>query len=191
MKTIQIPTNSNPFIVSINNHVYQYRAGETIEVPDEVAEAIEDALELAPKPGIKATYLGQFVEGRITEIKGGDLGGIKSIAPFAFYNNDSLIRVEIPQGVTSINEAAFAYCNKLANVTMPDSITNIDVRVFANSVNLKRVVVKAVTPPIAQTESFVSIPSACVFEVPSAAVEAYKAAKNWSSLASQIIAIKE
>ena len=50
MKTIQIPTNSNPFIVNINNNVYQYRAGDTIEVPDDVAEAIEDALELVPKP---------------------------------------------------------------------------------------------------------------------------------------------
>ena len=49
MKTIQIPTNSNPFIVSINNHVYQYRAGETAEVPDEVAAAIEDVLELEPR----------------------------------------------------------------------------------------------------------------------------------------------
>ena len=40
MKTIQIPTNSNPFIVTINNNEYQYRAGETVEVPDEVAEVI-------------------------------------------------------------------------------------------------------------------------------------------------------
>ena len=39
-KTITIPTNCNPYIVVINNHVYAYRAGDTIEVPDEVAEAI-------------------------------------------------------------------------------------------------------------------------------------------------------
>lgn len=55
MKTIQIPTNCNPYIVVINNHVYTYKAGETAEVPDEVAEAIEDALELEPKP--KSTAL--------------------------------------------------------------------------------------------------------------------------------------
>lgn len=40
MKTIQIPMNSNPFTVIINNSVYHYKAGETIEVPDEVAEVI-------------------------------------------------------------------------------------------------------------------------------------------------------
>ena len=40
MKTITIPTYNNPFVVVINNKVYQYKGGETIEVPDEVAEAI-------------------------------------------------------------------------------------------------------------------------------------------------------
>ena len=41
MKTIQIPTTSNPFIVNINNQVYSYRAGATVEVPDDVAGVIE------------------------------------------------------------------------------------------------------------------------------------------------------
>ena len=50
MKAIQIPKSSNPFIVVINNTVHSYAAGETVEVPDEVAAAIEDALELVPKP---------------------------------------------------------------------------------------------------------------------------------------------
>lgn len=49
-KTITIPTNCNPYIVVINNHVYTYKAGETVEVPDEVAEAIEDAIALESKP---------------------------------------------------------------------------------------------------------------------------------------------
>lgn len=40
MKTITIPTYNNPFIVNINNKEYTYKAGETIEVPDEVAEVI-------------------------------------------------------------------------------------------------------------------------------------------------------
>ena len=48
-KTITIPTNCNPYVVVINNHVYTYKAGETIEVPDEVAEAIEDAIRLESK----------------------------------------------------------------------------------------------------------------------------------------------
>ena len=42
MKAVTIPRSSDPFIVNINNKEYRYRAGETIEVPDEVAEAIEN-----------------------------------------------------------------------------------------------------------------------------------------------------
>ena len=46
MKTISIPTYNNPFIVKINNNEYIYKGGETIEVPDEVAEAIENSQEV-------------------------------------------------------------------------------------------------------------------------------------------------
>lgn len=51
MKAIQIPKNNNPFIVVINNKAYSYAAGETVEVPDEVAEVIEDQMNLKPKQG--------------------------------------------------------------------------------------------------------------------------------------------
>ena len=49
MKTISIPKHNNPFTVKINNKEYTYKAGETIEVPDEVAEAIGNAIVLEPK----------------------------------------------------------------------------------------------------------------------------------------------
>ncbi len=48
MKTIQIPTTSNPFIVNINNHAYSYAAGEIVEVPDDVAEVIECHMDAQP-----------------------------------------------------------------------------------------------------------------------------------------------
>ncbi len=48
MKTIRIPTCRNPFIVIINNKVYSYTAGETVEVPDEVAEVIESHTDAKP-----------------------------------------------------------------------------------------------------------------------------------------------
>lgn len=40
MKTITIPDYKNPFTVTINNKEYQYKGGETVEVPDEVASLI-------------------------------------------------------------------------------------------------------------------------------------------------------
>ena len=82
MKTIQIPTTSNPFIVNINNNAYQYRAGETAEVPDEVAEAIEDALELMPKPKRCLSKVAQYVDGNLFEITANDLEGVTTITPY-------------------------------------------------------------------------------------------------------------
>lgn len=40
-KTVTIPKCRNPYVVIVNNKEYAYTAGETIEVPDEVAEVIE------------------------------------------------------------------------------------------------------------------------------------------------------
>ena len=102
MKTIQIPTTSNPFIVSINNHVYTYRAGSTVEVPDEVAAAIEDALELEPKHKRYLSRLGQLAEGSITELTISDLDGAEKIAKRAFEHCQSIKYVELPNCITSI-----------------------------------------------------------------------------------------
>ncbi len=50
MKTVTIPTCANPFVVIINGKKYTYPAGETVSVPDEVAEVIERHEEAHPKP---------------------------------------------------------------------------------------------------------------------------------------------
>ena len=183
MKTIQIPTTSNPFIVNINNHAYQYRAGETIEVPDEVAAAIEDALELEPKPGRNLNKFAQFVGGSIAEISEGDLEGVELIYPYVFFNCEVLTNIVLPYGVKSIGSTAFGYCNKLTSVTISESIKSIEEKAFSNCVNLKKVIMRAKTPPIIQANTFTSVPTTCVFEVPAEALEAYKVAPNWSTLA--------
>lgn len=41
MKTVIIPTCANPFVVIVNGIKYTYPAGETMEVPDDVAAVIE------------------------------------------------------------------------------------------------------------------------------------------------------
>ena len=214
MKTIQIPTNSNPFIVNINNNVYQYKAGETAEVPDEVAAAIEDALNLVPKPKRYLSKMAQLADGSITEIKESDLSGIDSVVDYAFYKCINLMSVTIPEGVnrigefafsscpilrsviipnsvTSIGTSAFHTCTALEGVIIPGSVTSIDDSAFKKCIGLKRVIVKALTPPDIQGETFFNVPATCSFEVPLESVEAYKTAENWSSIASQIIAIKE
>jgi hypothetical protein len=45
MKTVTIPNCRNPYVVIVNNKEYSYTAGETVEVPDEVAEVIEQHID--------------------------------------------------------------------------------------------------------------------------------------------------
>lgn len=41
MRVVTIPKDRDPFIIRLNNTDYFYKAGETIEVPDEVADIVE------------------------------------------------------------------------------------------------------------------------------------------------------
>ena len=50
MKTVKIPTCANPFVVIVNGIKYTYPAGATIEVPDDVAEVIEQHEEAKTEP---------------------------------------------------------------------------------------------------------------------------------------------
>ena len=56
MKKVTIPTCANPFVVMVNGMKYTYPAGETVEVPDDVAAVIEQHDEAhnnpAPDPAI-------------------------------------------------------------------------------------------------------------------------------------------
>ena len=90
---------------------------------------------------------------------------------------------------TAIDEAALSDCEKLEKVVLPESIASIDGRAFADSHNLTRVTLKAPTPPVLKTSSY--IPATCIFEVPAESLAVYKAASEWSNIANQIIAIEE
>ena len=161
MKTIQIPMNSNPFTVVINNSVYQYKAGESVEVPDEVAAAIDDALKLEPKPKRYLSRIAQLAEESLEEITEEDLEGISTISNCAFYSCKSLTKVTIPDAITKIGESAFDWCWSLESVYLPK-----------------------VPPAIVKTNTFGNIKSSCVFYCKTQeSMNAYKAAAIWSTLA--------
>lgn len=216
MKSITIPTHNNPFTVNINNKEYTYKGGETIEVPDEVAEAIEDALELVPKPKRYLSRLAMRVQGSIESIDEGDLEGCESISAHAFYLCEKLRIVKLPKSVVSIGERAFHTCTKLekviipddsnletigdyafgynyvlSNINLPKTLKTIGESSFSYCRGLSKVTLKATTPPTIQANTFGSVPTTCVFEVPAESVETYKSAPNWSAFANQIVAIEE
>ena len=191
MKTIQIPMNSNPFTVVINNKEYRYTAGQTIEVPDEVAEVIENALELVPKPKNPMSKFKSLVYKSITEVTEDDLDGLTSIGDYAFYNCTKLTSITLPNSVSRIGNQAFAYCTAIENFVIPNSVTYLGERLFYFSTALKKVTLRAMTPPTIKTDTFSNIPTTCIFEVPSEALEVYKSAEYWSKFANQIVAIEE
>ena len=187
MKTIQIPTNNNPFTVNINNQVYQYRAGETVEVPDEVAAAIEDALELEPKPERYLSNFTKLVDGTLKEIDTKELEGISAIRSFAFYNYTSgITSVTIPSGITSIGEYAFFTCSNLKSVRFEGNskLATIGGNAFKWCVNLMSVYLPENPPALGGVDNFANIHPACVFYCKTqASLDAYKAADKWSTLA--------
>ena len=184
MKTIQIPTTSNPFIVNINNNDYQYRAGDTIEVPDEVAAAIEDALALEPKPMVYLSKFAERIGGSITEIPTSCFDGVRAIASYALADCDGITNITIPNGVNSIGPSAFNSCSNLESVVMGNSITNIAYSAFDWCQKLAMVYLPEIPPSLENVNAFKNINSACTFYCKTqASLDAYRAAPNWSTLA--------
>lgn len=187
MKTIQIPTTSNPFIVNINNHAYQYRAGETAEVPDEVAEAIEDALELEPKPGRHLSRFAQFAEGSLMEITEEDLRGISSICTYSFYNIKSITSITFSDSISDIESFAFYGCSNLEIIRFGanSKLDSIGTNAFDWCAKLKSVYLPETPPALASVNAFANIKTGCIFYCKTKeSLESYKAAANWSALTS-------
>lgn len=193
MKTITIPKRFGyPTLdITVNGKVYTVKSGEEITIEDNIAEAIENAIALEPKHKRYLSRIASLVYKSITEVTDAELDGLPSIGDYAFYNCTKLASITIPNSVSRIGNQAFAYCTALESAVIPDSVTYFGERLFYNSTALKKVTLRATTPPTIKTDTFSNVPTTCVFEVPSEAVEAYKVAQYWSAIANQIVAIKE
>ena len=115
--------------------------------------------------------------------------GVTSIEGFVFYGCSSLTSVTIPSGVTSIGEYAFCDCSGLTSVTIPSGVTTIGDSAFRDCSSLTSITIEATTPPTLSGNSVFSGTNNCPIYVPAESVDAYKAATNWSELASRIQAI--
>lgn len=77
------------------------------------------------------------VEHNVVEIPK-DLG-VSIIYPSAFYGNEYIEKVIIPEGVSSIMRATFFNCTNLKEVVLPESLKSIDYLAFANCNKLEKI----------------------------------------------------
>ena len=112
---------------------------------------------------------------------------LTTIATGLFSNCYSLNKVILPNSLTSIGNSAFKYCYALTSITVPSGVTTIEASTFSSDYSVNEYHFLATTPPtLANTNAFSSIQSYCVIYVPTASLNAYKTANNWSTYASYI-----
>ena len=122
MKSITIPKKFGyPTVtLTVNGKEQTFASGTEISVEDTVAEAIENAIALAPKLGRRISKLAQLAEGSLTELAAEDLAGITNISNCAFYSCKSIIKATIPNGITKIGNNAFDWCSSLKIIYLPE-----------------------------------------------------------------------
>ena len=114
---------------------------------------------------------------------------VTSIVTDVFCGCNALTSVTIGSGVTSIGNNTFRDCRSLTSINIPSGVTSIGQYAFSNCSGLTSVTVEATTPPtLAKANAFTNTNN-CPIYVPSASVNAYKSANNWSTYASRITAI--
>ncbi|MBO7476350.1 MAG: leucine-rich repeat domain-containing protein [Salinivirgaceae bacterium] len=128
---------------------------------------------------------------------------VSSIGEAAFYTCSSLTSIIIPEGVTSIDYLSFNRCYNLKSASFPNTLTNIGSYTFAccdslKSItipeyvstvgsnafglcgNLSSVIVKARTPPVAESNVFFYVNHSIPVYVPCGSLSAYQDAFEWS-----------
>ena len=100
----------------------------------------------------------------------------------------SLASITIPSNVTSIWSATFRNCYSLTSVMIPNSVTTIGAYAFSNCYCVAEYHLLSTTPPtLANTNAFTGILADCKIYVPSASLNTYKRATNWSTYASKMV----
>ena len=108
----------------------------------------------------------------------------------AFSGCHVLEHITLPDTLTTIKQQMFQDCWSLQDITIPASVTTINAQAFANCYSLTKVTCLRTTPPtLSNTNAFMNYIR--FIYVPADSVEAYKAASNWSTYASKILAIPE
>ena len=116
---------------------------------------------------------------------------VKSIGSSAFYNCTGLTRVTVGNNVKTIGSYTFSGCTGLTSVTIPDSVKIIGSSAFYKCTSLTEIDFSTHTtvPTLTSTNAFTNTSSSLVIKVPSALLDEWKAATNWSTYADKIVGV--
>ena len=119
------------------------------------------------------------------------VGEIYSAHTTVNIKQSNIVGIEIGSATTTIGDYTFQKGNSFGGnysnvkyVTIPSSVTKIGISAFAGCTSLEKVTIYSTVPP--NIKDFVFGKSTCPIYVPSASVDAYKAASGWSDYASRI-----
>ena len=117
---------------------------------------------------------------------------VTSIGSAAFYYCTGLTSIIIGNGVTSIGDSVFYGCTGLTSITIPDSVTSIGNSAFEDCTNLTEIDFSTHTtvPTLISTNAFSNTSANLVIKVPSALLDEWKAATNWSTYADKIVGVQ-
>ena len=146
--------------------------------------------------------------------------GVTEIGKWAFRNATALTSITLPDSLESFgayaDNAMTFMGTKITNIVIPDKVEVLPTTMFAlctelesitfgsglkqmNSLtidgdslsSLTEIIFKSETPPVIATNAFTGTGSNLQIKVPAAAVDAYKAAENWTAYADRIVANTE
>ena len=198
--------NGNKLQQTVENLRYNDVAQYTGETP--VIQGVTNPEDYAflcwsPEPVVKGDmdcyavyqFLGSYTRGLV----GGTISGtvendrVATVGAYAFYNVQKITAVTF-QNATTIGDYAFKSCSELAYVDLP-AATSIGQQAFYGNSKMVTLILRADNVcTLNNTNAFASSAVASgtgYIYVPSALVDTYKAAANWSTHASRIRAIED
>lgn len=115
--------------------------------------------------------------------------GITLINNEAFGSCPKITISEIPAGETALRYGLFYACTSLVSLKLGANITMLANYSLSGCTSLTSLELNSITPPTLESEAFSGSNNIASIKVPSASVDAYKAAPGWSARANIITAI--
>ena len=185
-------------VTSIGNSAFYYCCSlKSIKIPDSVKNIAENAFgscnsltSIAIGKGVTSIDNDVFNSCySVASIKIPD--GVTSIGNGGLSNFHSLKSITIPDGVTYIGNNVFYNWYALTFIKIPDSVASIGNYAFSNCFSVSYVdFTKHTYVPTLGSNAFNGIAKDCEIRVPAALYDEWIAAENWSTYASQIVAVE-